>query len=167
VGPLLIVRFSYGLAFTIFTTIFALFANKQLDLDAPATGYVLAYVGLLSVLIQGGGIRLLSKRFSEKQLIFAGAVLLTASLLAWSFTPSLWVLLIVLVPLALSGSMLNIGTSSSLTKSVYPEEVGGTLGLSASYDGLTRVIAPIAGGTCWIASAPGRQACLERCSLCG
>jgi len=36
--------------------------------------------------------------------------------------------------------------SSALTKAVYPEEVGGTLGLSASLESLTRVVAPSAGG---------------------
>jgi len=36
--------------------------------------------------------------------------------------------------------------NSALTKSVYPEEVGGTLGLSASIESLSRVIAPSAGG---------------------
>ena len=36
--------------------------------------------------------------------------------------------------------------SSTLTKSVNPEEVGGTLGLSASLESLTPVIAPSLGG---------------------
>jgi DHA1 family tetracycline resistance protein-like MFS transporter len=37
-------------------------------------------------------------------------------------------------------------SNSALTKSVYPEEVGGTLGLSAALDSLARVISPILGG---------------------
>jgi len=146
VGPLLIVRLFYGLAFTMFTTVFSLYADKRLGLDAQATGYVLTYVGLLVVAVQGGGIRLLTKRYRDNQLVFAGAILLTAALLAWAFTPSLWLLLVVLAPLALAGGLLNIATNSSLTKSVYPEEVGGTLGLAASWDSLTRVVSPIAGG---------------------
>jgi DHA1 family tetracycline resistance protein-like MFS transporter len=36
--------------------------------------------------------------------------------------------------------------NSLLSKSVYPEEVGGTLGLSASVESATRVIAPVMGG---------------------
>ena len=146
VGPLLIVRLFYGLAFTMFTTIFSLYADKRLGLDAQSTGYVLTYVGLLVVAVQGGGIRPLVKRFSEKQLIFGGAILLTVSLLAWAFAPSLVTVLVVLAPLALAGSVLNVATNSSLTKSVYPEEVGGTLGLASSWDSLTRVLAPVVGG---------------------
>jgi DHA1 family tetracycline resistance protein-like MFS transporter len=146
VGPLLSVRLFYGLAFTIFQTIFALFAQKRLALDAQATSYVLTYVGLLIVVIQGGGMGLLTKRFSDKQLIFGGTILMAFSLLGWALIPSLWLLLVILAPLALAGGVLNVGSNSALTKSVYPEEVGGVLGLSASLGSLTRVVSPVAGG---------------------
>ena len=58
----------------------------------------------------------------------------------------LGVLLVVMIPLALAGGTLNTVLSSALTKAVYPEEVGGTLGLAASVESLTRVLAPTAGG---------------------
>jgi MFS family permease len=103
-------------------------------------------VGLLIVAIQGGGMGLLTKRFSEKQLILGGTVLLTFSLLAWALTPTLGVLLVVLAPLALASGVLRVSTNSALTKSVYPEEVGGTLGMSASLESLTRIVSPIVGG---------------------
>ena len=146
VGPLLQVTFFYGLAFSTFQTIFTLFAEKRLNLDSRAVGYVFAYVGLLIVAIQGGGMGLLTKRFSEKQLIFGGTILLTFSLLAWALTPTLWLLLVVLAPLALASGVLRVSISSALTKSVYPEEVGGTLGMSASLESLTRIVSPIVGG---------------------
>lgn len=41
---------------------------------------------------------------------------------------------------------MNTAINSALSKSVYPEEVGGTLGLAASLESLTRVIAPSVGG---------------------
>ncbi|MBU0495098.1 MAG: MFS transporter [Chloroflexi bacterium] len=146
VGPLLQVRLIYGLAFTMFETIFSLFALRQLGLDAQATSYVLTYVGVIIVLIQGGGIGLLTRRFNDKQLIFGGSVLAAFSLLAWALTPNVWVLLIVLVPLALASGVLNVVINSSLTKSVYPEEVGGILGLSAALGSVARVISPVVGG---------------------
>ena len=71
-----------------------------------------------------------------------GLVLMGLSLLAWAFTPNLLVLLVVLAPLALGGGILNTVINTALTKSVYPEEAGGTLGLSASIESLTRVLAP-------------------------
>ncbi len=145
VGPLLHVRLFFGLAFVTFQTTFALFAKQRLGLDAQATSYVLAYVGMLNVAVQGGGMGLLTKHFSEKQLIFSAAILMSVALLGWAFTSTIWALLVVLAPLALAGGVLSVSINSALTKSVYPEEVGGALGLSASLGGLVRVVAPIVG----------------------
>lgn len=146
VGPLLQIRFFYGLAFATFQTIFPLYALYRLDLDAQATGYVLAYVGVLVVFVQGFLVGRLADRYRDRYLIFISLLLMTFSFLAWAVTPNLLVLLIVLVPLAFSAGILNTILNSSLSKSVYPEEVGGTLGLSASLESMTRVVSPSAGG---------------------
>jgi DHA1 family tetracycline resistance protein-like MFS transporter len=145
-GPLLNVRFFYGLAFATFTGVFALYAQYHLGLDSTGTGYILAYVGLMSVLVQGVAIGRLTRRFPENRLIFGAVTLLAFSLLAWAFTPSVWLLLVVLAPLAFASGVLNTVINSSITKSVYPEEVGGALGVAASIESLTRVIGPAAGG---------------------
>jgi len=68
------------------------------------------------------------------------------SLLGWAFTRNLVTLLVLLLPLAVSGGMLNTVIQSALSKSVSREEVGGTLGLASSLEAITRVIAPTLGG---------------------
>jgi DHA1 family tetracycline resistance protein-like MFS transporter len=146
VGPLLHTRLFYGLAFGLFQANFALFALYRLGLQSRSTGYILAYVGLLAVLVQGLAIGRLTARFAEKQLVLAGVAVMATALLAWGFTPNVPVLLVVLAPLALAGGTLNTVLNSLLTKSVSPDEVGGTLGLSAALQSLSGVIAPVAGG---------------------
>jgi len=146
VGPLLQTQLFFSLAFTLFETVFSLFARERLGLDARTTSFVLTYVGVLVVLVQGVGIRLLVRRFTDKQLVFGGSALLALSLLAWAFSPSLGVLLVVLAPLALASGVLRVAVNTALTRSVWPEEVGGTLGLSAALSSLTRVVAPTVGG---------------------
>ncbi|HSJ56528.1 MAG TPA: MFS transporter [Anaerolineae bacterium] len=145
-GPLLHVRLFYGLAFATFTGVFALYAQYRLDLTSTQTGYVLAYVGLLSVLVQGLAIGRLTRRFPENHLILAAVALLGASLLAWAFAPNVPVLLLVLAPVALASGVLNTVINSAITKAVYVEEVGGALGAAASIESLTRVVGPSAGG---------------------
>ncbi len=145
VGPLLHLRFVYGMAFATFQTIFSLYA-QSIGLSSQTTGYVLAYVGLLSVIVQGGLIGLLTRRFRENWLIITGLWLMSGSLLAWSFTSQLWVLLLVIIPLSLSGGVLNTVLQSAISKSVSAEEVGGTLGIAASLEAISRVIAPSVGG---------------------
>lgn len=146
VGPLLMVRFFFGIAFATFQSIFALYAQYKLNLSSHTTGYVLAYVGLLSVLVQGVGIGILMKKFTENQLIISGLWLMTLGLLGWAFTPTLWVLLIVMIPIALSGGVLNTVINSAISKKVAPDEIGGMLGISASLESATRVISPSIGG---------------------
>jgi len=146
VGPLLHIRFFFGLASATFQTIFALWGQARLGLDAQVTGYVLAYVGVLVVLVQGVFIGRLTARFSETQLILWGSALMAVSLAAWAVVPNLVLLLIVLIPLSLATGVLNTVVSSALTKAVYAEEVGGTLGLATSAESLSRVIAPVVAG---------------------
>jgi DHA1 family tetracycline resistance protein-like MFS transporter len=146
VGPLFNIRFFYGMAFSTFQTIFPLFAQYQLGLNARSTGFVLTYVGFVVVLVQGVFIGRITKRFRDRQLILTSSVILTFTLLAWGFTPNVPFLLIILTPLSFAAAVLNVVINTALTKSVYPEEVGGTLGLSTSIESLTRAVAPSIGG---------------------
>ena len=147
VGPLYHTRFFFGLAFAMFQTIFTLYAAGQpLQLTPLTTGLVLGYVGILAAVVQGVLVGKLSQRYGDQTLIFSMSILMAVSLLAWAFTPNLIVLLIVLAPLAFAGGILNTVINSALTKAVYPEEIGGTLGISTSLESLTRVIAPTIGG---------------------
>lgn len=146
VGPLLQVRFFYALAFSTFTSIFPLYAQYRLNLSAQATGFVLAYVGVLSVFVQAVAIGWLTARIAEVRLIQWATGLMGLSLLAWAFTPSLNILLLVLAPLALAGGTLNTLINSVLSKVVSSQEVGGMLGFSTSLESLTRVVSPTIGG---------------------
>jgi MFS transporter, DHA1 family, tetracycline resistance protein len=145
-GPLLRVRFFYGLAFATFTGVFALYAQYRLGLNSSQTGYLLAYVGLLSVLVQGLAIGRLTRRFPEDRLILGAVLLLALSLLGWAFAGNVPLVLLVLAPLALAGGVLNTVLNSAISKAVQLEEVGGALGIAASIESLTRVIGPSAGG---------------------
>lgn len=145
-GPLLYVRFFFGLAFATFQSIFALYAQHKLDLTADKTGYILAYVGVLMVVVQGGLIGPLTRRFRENWLIINGLWLMTFALLAWAFVSNVIALLVVMFPMALAGGMLNTVIQSAITKAVEPQEIGGILGIAGGLEALTRVIAPVVGG---------------------
>jgi DHA1 family tetracycline resistance protein-like MFS transporter len=145
-GSILITRFFFGLAFAIFQTIFSLYALGKFNLTARDTGFVLTYVGVLSVIVQGFLVGRLTSRFREDILITASVVLMGISLLGWALAPSVLWLYIIMTPTALSGGLLNTLLSSTLTKAVAPQEIGGILGLSAAVESSTRIIAPLLGG---------------------
>jgi DHA1 family tetracycline resistance protein-like MFS transporter len=144
-GSLLITRFFFGLAFAIFQTIFSLYALSKYNLSAQQTGFILAYVGVLSVITQGFLVGKITNRFRDDILIVACVALMAISLAGWALASSVAALLLILIPTAFSGGLLNTLLSSTLTKAVAPVEVGGILGLSASVESSTRVVAPILG----------------------
>jgi DHA1 family tetracycline resistance protein-like MFS transporter len=146
VGPLLIVRTVIMLAFAMFQSVFALFAQSKLNLSAQSTGLVLTYVGLYSVLIQGVGIGFLTKRFTDNTIIISSLWLMFIGLLGWSLTPNLPIMLLVILPLTGGGWVVNTIITSAITKSVDPDEIGGMLGISTSLESITRVISPSFGG---------------------
>jgi DHA1 family tetracycline resistance protein-like MFS transporter len=153
VGPLLTIRLFYALAAALFQTMFTLWAKDRLKLDAQATSLLLAYVGLLSVIVQGGLIGPLTKRFSEPRLIFLSTLINGAALAAWAFTLSVPVLLVVMIPLAFTTGVLNTVINSAITRVVSPQEIGGALGIASSLESLSRVISPAAGG--WLLGSVG------------
>lgn len=146
VGSLLYSRFFFSLAFSTFTTVFAIYAEHSLHLSAQETAYVLAYVGVLIVLVQGVIIGRLTRRFAEGNLLFVSITLMVFSLLGWAFVRNVPMLLVIMVPLAFASGVFNTVINSALSKAVTEEEIGGTLGLSASLDSFTRIIAPSFGG---------------------
>ena len=146
VGPLLIIRLFYSFAFTLFQSNFSLYAKEVLGLNVQNTGLVLTYVGLLSVIVQGFAIGKLTKLFKERKLIITSILLLAVCLLVWGFTQDIWLLLIILAPIALSAGILNTLLTSQITKAVYQEDVGGTLGLANSMQTLAQIVTPGMGG---------------------
>jgi MFS transporter, DHA1 family, tetracycline resistance protein len=145
-GPLLTTRFLYSLAFVILQSIFSLFALRRFNMSVLATGFVLTYVGVISVITQAWLVGKLSQRYKDTRLIEGGLLVLGAGLLLWAFAPNIPVLVLSVTPVALAGGLLNTILPSALTKTVEPQEVGGILGLSTSVESSTRVIAPLLGG---------------------
>jgi len=145
-GSLLVTRFFFGIVFALFQTIFSLYALTKFNLSAAQTGYILTYVGILAVITQGFLVGRITNKFREDTLIVSCVALMAISMMGWALATSVPVLLIILAPISLAGGILNTLLSSTLTKAVSPQEIGGILGLSTSIESSTRIIAPILGG---------------------
>jgi DHA1 family tetracycline resistance protein-like MFS transporter len=157
-GTVLQVTMVYSFAFTLFESMFALFAAEALGVGPAQRGWLLAYVGVLVALVQGGGVGLLAKRFDERKLAVASITIAAVSLALYSLAPSVSTLMVALLPLSLASGVASTMLRTLLTKSVPREAAGGTLGLAASIDSINRILAPLAGGLIlgWIGPrAPG------------
>eukprot|EP01118_Nematostelium_gracile_P006556 TRINITY_DN210_c0_g1_i1.p1 TRINITY_DN210_c0_g1~~TRINITY_DN210_c0_g1_i1.p1 ORF type:complete len:391 (+),score=61.00 TRINITY_DN210_c0_g1_i1:50-1222(+) len=145
-GSLMVLRFVHMFSFTIFETCFGFFNMERLGLDARRSSYLLCYVGLVFSMVQGGGVKSALKRLTEGTIILYSCLILSASLMFWSFSHSFESIVLSLFPLSLASGFLNTLINSEITKQVEQSELGGTLGVSASIGSLTRVMAPICSG---------------------
>ncbi len=145
-GFVLSIYFLFIVAFSIMTTSFSLYTMFRFGYDAQHTGYLFTYVGILAVIVQGGLIGRLVKRFGELPLVIVGALLFAGSLFAIPFvgpqTGGLFALLV-------GGGLFSIGNSLSgpsltslASKSAGPAEQGSVLGVTQSAASLARAVGP-------------------------
>jgi DHA1 family tetracycline resistance protein-like MFS transporter len=147
VGPLLTIRTVTALAYQTFESGFAIWAPVAIGLTARQNGMVLGYIGVLQILIQGLLIRPLTRRFAEGRLLTVMTALAGVSLVAWTLSPNVWVLLVVFIPLSIGMAVSNTLQNSLLSKSVDPDEVGTVFGLSTSAQSLMRIPAGVLAGS--------------------
>ncbi|HJP90578.1 MAG TPA: MFS transporter [Pyrinomonadaceae bacterium] len=142
----LIIYFLFVVAFSIMTTSFSLFTMFRYGYDAQHTGYLFAYVGLIAVIIQGGLIGRLVKRFGELPLVIVGALCFAISLFAVPFVgPAAGGLAALLVGggvFSMGNSLATPALTSLASKSVGAAEQGIVLGVTQSTASLARAVGP-------------------------
>ncbi len=115
--------------------------------STQVAGGVFAYIGVFIVLIQGGAIRPLKKRYSEVTLIIAGIALMALGFLTFALPVHLiWLLVGPLIPLAIGSGLNSPALRSLVSRHVCADVQGQALGLSASFDSLARTLGPFVGG---------------------
>jgi MFS transporter, DHA1 family, tetracycline resistance protein len=145
-GFVLCIYFLFIVAFSIMTTSFSLYTMFRFGYDAQHNGYLFAYVGIISVIVQGGLIGRLVKRFGELPLVVIGALFFAASLFAVPFVgPTRGGLLALLVGggiFSLGNSLATPALTSLASKSVGAKEQGTVLGVTQSAASLARAVGP-------------------------
>lgn len=133
------------IGFSIMTALFALYCKERFGYDAAHVGYLLAYVGLLGVIFQGGLLRRLLKRPIEKQLAVTGAAVLAASMAALPFTQSLGMLMLVCFGISLGNSFVTPTLNGLASRTTDAHCQGRLLGLMQSAGSLGRFLGPMIG----------------------
>lgn len=145
-GFVLVIYFLFVVAFSIMTTTFSLYTMFRFGYNAQQNGYLFAYVGLIAVIVQGGLIGRLVKRFGEISLVIVGALLFAGSLFAVPFvgpvTGGLVALLIGGGIFSLGNSLSTPALNSLASKSVGPAEQGSVMGVTQSAASLARAVGP-------------------------
>jgi len=147
IGFLYLLTFAVTFAFGNLEGTFTAYLKQHFHFanDTAVAGGVFAYIGVLIVVIQGGAIRPLVKKYGEPNLIVVGIGLMAAGFLLFPLAPLLSVLLLgPMIPIAI-GSGLNSPSLRSLVSRKATAQ-GAALGLSASFDSLARATGPATAG---------------------
>jgi DHA1 family tetracycline resistance protein-like MFS transporter len=153
---LILVFFLVILAFAGMESTFALWAMGEFGWGPRQVGYVFAYVGVLSAVLQGGLIGRLARRFGEERLLLCGLALIGVGLLVMTLAHNVAVLVVAVTGLALGMGLTQPSLNSLISRRAGGEEQGEVMGVSQSVASLSRVLGPFAAGFCF--AAFGRNA---------
>ncbi len=143
---LLVVFFLFVLPFNLYTSMFSLFALKQLKFTARDTGYFLAVVGFLGIIWQGGVVGRLAKKIGEPLALRIGLSSCVVGLFSMIFVDIWWKLIIVAVFFSFGTAMVRPALTSLITQAAPQDRRGGVLGVTSSIESFSRIAAPLIGG---------------------
>ncbi|XP_044211896.1 solute carrier family 22 member 18 isoform X2 [Thunnus albacares] len=150
VTPTFVVKIVAGLPSGIFQVMFSVIAMEFFKLEPEQNGYVMAYFGIVSMVVQGGVIGRLTARYSESSLLLLSIGVSSFVGLAQGYMQNVFQFCLTVVPMVFSLSVFNVITDSMLTKSVPSSDTGTMLGLSASVQSLLRTVGPTIGGFLYV-----------------
>lgn len=163
VGGVVGLTFVQTFAFSMLEATFALVAEHSWSMTARTVGFLFGGIGVVGIVIQGGLIGRLSKRFGEARLLLVGYVCTAAGMATLSatgpgrlWTADGWLGIVVGCLLVATGTSLsNPSLMALVSRGAPPDEQGSVLGVGQSLSALARATAPVAGGLVYAAWFPG------------
>ncbi|XP_064597654.1 solute carrier family 22 member 18-like [Liolophura sinensis] len=143
---LLSVKMGTGIPIGIFQSMFAVVAMETFKLPADQNGYIMAYIGILGMIVQGFGTSLMVSRFGENSILKLSTCILAAAYLFLAFVTNIPMLLVAVFPLVIGLSLKNVVITSALTHTVSDADTGAMLGLNMATNSLIRSVSPTVGG---------------------
>jgi len=141
-----LLNLAFSIAVVQLETVFAFFMADRFGFEAMDVAWI--FIGMAVVMggIQGGGMKALATRLSERRLARGGSLLLGASIALLPFAPSVAVLVVPLALSAVGRAVLQPSLMSLVSMEARPEHRGVVLGTFQSAASLGRVFGPLAAG---------------------
>lgn len=133
-------------AFSIMTAVFSLFAQERFGMDEQHVGYVMAAIGVVGVVMQGGVMRKLLPAFGEIRLALSGMAILFFSFILLPLDTGLHGLYAVSCLIAVGNSLVQPTLNGLASRCVTNAWQGRAMGLLQSSASLGRTVGPVLGG---------------------
>jgi MFS family permease len=150
-GKLLWEFFFFAFPFSLFMSGFALFAAQRYEwnghpVGAKEVGYFFAYVGFLGIILQGGLMGRLVKKFGERRLVQTGFLSAGVGYVLLGLTQTVKQLIGAATVSSYGMSVLRPSITALITHKAGRHEQGVVLGLTQSITAISSVIAPAVAG---------------------
>lgn len=149
-GNLLWQFFFFAFSFALFNSGFALYAQRRYMWNGHPFGvkevsYIFLYVGFLGLILQGGLIGRLVKKFGERSLVWTGFGFsaIGYGMLAWTRTVGQ---LLTASTVSSCSGVLRPSVTSLITQQAGKREQGVVLGLTQSITSISQIVAPAIAG---------------------
>jgi DHA1 family tetracycline resistance protein-like MFS transporter len=143
------------MGFAGFTTIFPLFLENPLGLNAVHAGGMFALVGMVSAGVQGALIGPMVERYGERANAALGGTLLSAGVISMGLGQSILATILSLLAVGVGWGLLAPSLQSLVSRRAKANEQGEVLGVNQSASALARVIGPVTAGWAYGALGPG------------
>lgn len=114
---------------------------------AHEVGLLFVFTGLLGIVLQGGLLGRLVRRFGEAKLILAGFAASAVGYVLLGFTYTLLLLAPVTIMLAFGQGVVRPAVTSRITQAAGRSEQGAAIGISGSLSSFAMMLAPPTGGS--------------------
>lgn len=142
----MLIFFVSTFAFSNMEATLVLLTGKNFGFDLAQNSWMFTFIGFVMVMVQGGMIGRLSKKYGETPLITVGTALIGAGLLLTPATTNVGVLYAAMALLAVGSGINTPSNQSLISKQADPGEVGGVMGVAQSVSTMGRILGPVAGG---------------------
>jgi MFS transporter, DHA1 family, tetracycline resistance protein len=143
--------FAFVFAFSAFMSGFPLFAERRFTWEGHPfgpreVGYVYAFFGLLGIIVQGGLLGRLVRRFGEVRLVKFGFLSSAVSIAVLGFTGSIPLMVLTTSMASVGTGILRPAITSLITRQAGKGEQGSVIGLTQSLMSVANIVAPLLAG---------------------
>ena len=146
VGNLIILFFIIIFSIANIYGTFSLLGYKLYNFSDAQNGYLFGIIGMVGAIIQGGFIRVLSKKFSERGLILSGMFFMMIGLGLIPYGINFFGVALIISVLAVGTGILQPTVLSMVSKYSPDNQQGAILGVNQSFSAFARVLGPLWGG---------------------
>jgi len=141
-------------AWALFETVYALWVSAAFQYGPAEIGYVLTLMGVIGVLVQGGGIGVLTRLFGERVVAMSALAFFAAGYLCIAMSMTQPSMLVACGMLALGSALFTPTLSSLVSQEAGDHERGAVLGVYQGATALSRVVGPSISGLVFAKMGP-------------